>query len=92
MRQCSAEMGLSISSVIRGYELLQDQMLIEPRPQSGFYVRPQFERNNSPDISRPVAETAEVNINSLAVTLLQTTRMKMLYSWVQHHLLPMCLQ
>ncbi len=48
VRQCSAEMGLSISSVIRGYELLQDQMLIEPRPQSGFYVRPQFERNNPP--------------------------------------------
>ncbi len=74
VRQCSAEMGLSISSVIRGYELLQDQMLIEPRPQSGFYVRPQFERNNPPDISQPAPEPAEVSLNSLAVTLLQTTQ------------------
>ncbi|WP_299880423.1 PLP-dependent aminotransferase family protein [uncultured Cocleimonas sp.] len=74
VRQCSAEMGLSISSVIRGYELLQDQMLIEPRPQSGFYVRPQFERNNPPAISKPTAEPSDVNIDSLAVTLMQTTQ------------------
>ncbi len=74
VRQCSKEMGLSISSVIRGYELLQDQMLIEPRPQSGFYVRSQFERSNPPEISQPIAEPSEVNIDSLAVTLLQTTQ------------------
>ena len=76
VRQCSAEMGMSISTVIRGYELLQDQMLIEPRPQSGFYVRPQFERSEPPEISQPDLKPAEVNLDKLAVQLLQRTQDK----------------
>ena len=74
VRQCSAEMGISISTVIRGYELLQDKMLIEPRPQSGFYVRAQFERSPLPEISRPVLQPAEVSLDKLAVRLLQTSQ------------------
>ena len=76
VRQCSAEMGLSISTVIRGYELLQDQMMIEPRPQSGFYVRTQFELSKLPEISQPDAKPSEVNLDELAVHLLQTTQNK----------------
>lgn len=76
VRQCSAEMGMSISTVLRGYELLQDQMMIEPRPQSGFYVCPQFERGKPPEISQPEIIPAEVSLDSLAVHLLQTTRDK----------------
>jgi len=76
VRQCSAEMGMSISTVIRGYELLQDQMLIEPRPQSGFYVRTQFERMQPPPISQPKVKPATVNLSELAVKLLQTTQDK----------------
>ena len=76
VRQCSAEMGLSISTVIRGYELLQDQMLIEPRPQSGFYVRAQFERSQPPKISQPTPKPTAVNIDDLAVQLLQNTHDK----------------
>ena len=76
VRQCSAEMGLSISTVIRGYELLQDQMLIEPRPQSGFYVRAQFERSQPPEISQPSLQPASVSIDNLAVQLLQNTHDK----------------
>lgn len=76
VRQCSAEMGISISTVIRGYELLQDRMLIEPRPQSGFYVRAQFERSPLPHISQPVLQPAEVSLDKLAVRLLQTSQIK----------------
>ncbi len=76
VRQCSAEMGLSISTVIRGYELLQDQMMIEPRPQSGFYVRAQFERSKPPEISQPEFKPSEVSLDALAVRLLQTTQDK----------------
>ena len=76
VRQCSAEMGLSISTVIRGYELLQDQMMIEPRPQSGFYVRAQFERSEPPKISQPKVKPTAVNIDGLAVQLLQNTHDK----------------
>ncbi len=74
VRQCSAEMGLSISTVIRGYELLQDQMLIEPRPQSGFYVRRQFKRSQPPEISQPFPKPTAVNTDELALQLLQTTQ------------------
>jgi len=76
VRQCANEMGLSISTVIRGYELLQDQMLIEPRPQSGFYVRPQFQPSKTPEISQPKVRPSEVNIDNLAVNLLQLTQDK----------------
>ncbi len=78
VRQCSAQMGLSISTVIRGYELLQDRMMIEPRPQSGFYVRAQFERSQPPKISQPTVKPASVNIDDLAVQLLQNTHDKKL--------------
>jgi DNA-binding transcriptional MocR family regulator len=76
VRQCSAQMGMSISTVIRGYELLQDQMMIEPRPQSGFYVRAQFERSQPPKISQPTITPCSVNIDDLAVQLLQNTHDK----------------
>jgi DNA-binding transcriptional MocR family regulator len=76
VRQCANEMGMSISTVIRGYELLQDQMLIEPRPQSGFYVRPQFQPSKIPEISQPKVHPSEVNIDNLAVNLLQLTQDK----------------
>ncbi len=76
VRQCSRDMGISISTVIRGYELLQDQMLIEPRPQSGFYVRTPFERCQPPEISKPELKPAEVTLDALAVQLLQSTQNK----------------
>lgn len=76
VRQCSAEMGLSVSTVIRGYELLQDQMMIEPRPQSGFYVRAQFERSPPPEISQPDIKPSEVNLDKLAVRLMQISQDK----------------
>jgi len=76
VRQCASEMGMSISTVIRGYELLQDQMLIEPRPQSGFYVRAQYQPSEPPKISQPVTRPSEVNLDNLAVELLQLTQDK----------------
>jgi len=76
VRQCANEMGLSISTVIRGYELLQDQMLIEPRPQSGFYVRNQYQPSQPPEISQPLVRPSEVNLDNLAVTLLQLSQEK----------------
>ncbi len=76
VRQCANEMGLSISTVIRGYELLQDQMLIEPRPQSGFYVRVQYQSSMPPEISQPLEHPSEINLDNLAVALLQLSQDK----------------
>ncbi len=40
VRSFSQKHGVSISTVMQAYRSLEDQLLIEARPQSGFYVRP----------------------------------------------------
>lgn len=74
VRQCADAMGMSISTVIRAYELLQDQMLIEARPQSGFYVRPQLVLPEPPAISQPEQRPHEVNMASLAISMLHANQ------------------
>ncbi|MBY0243546.1 MAG: GntR family transcriptional regulator, partial [Burkholderiaceae bacterium] len=39
VRQASGQRGLSISTVLRAYSLLESRGVIESRPQSGFVVR-----------------------------------------------------
>ncbi len=39
VRQVSKEQGLSVSTVLKAYQRLEDQGWIEARPQSGYYVR-----------------------------------------------------
>ena len=39
LRDCAAQHGLSLNTVIAAYRLLEERGLIEARPQSGFYVR-----------------------------------------------------
>ncbi len=74
VRQCSDAMGMSISTVIRAYELLQDQMLIEARPQSGFYVRPQVLPPDPPAISQPDQRPNKVDMASLAISMLHANQ------------------
>ncbi len=44
VRQASRQHGLSITTVVRAYELLESSGVIESHPQSGYFVRPQFGR------------------------------------------------
>ena len=44
VRQTSEQSGVSISTVLQAYSLLESRGLIEARPQSGYYVRRQAER------------------------------------------------
>ena len=39
VRQLSTTQGVSISTVMHAYRILEDRGLIEAQPQSGFYVR-----------------------------------------------------
>ena len=50
VRQTSKEHGLSVTTVLQAYGLLEDQGWIEARPQSGYYVRsrPLQPRPNQP--------------------------------------------
>lgn len=38
LRDCATQQGLSLNTVIAAYRLLEDQGLISPRPQAGFFV------------------------------------------------------
>src|SRR4051812_13549573 len=39
VRKLSVQLGVSISTVLQAYRLLEDRGRIEARPQSGYYVR-----------------------------------------------------
>ncbi len=72
VRQCADELGVSISTVIRGYELLQDRRLIESRPQSGFFVCQQFELPQAPETSKPEQRPVEVSLGKLAMRIINS--------------------
>ncbi|MEP9321162.1 PLP-dependent aminotransferase family protein [Pseudomonas sp. LABIM340] len=38
LRECASQRGMSLNTVTAAYRLLEDQGLVEARPQSGFYV------------------------------------------------------
>jgi DNA-binding transcriptional MocR family regulator len=78
VRQCANELEVSISTVIRGYELLQDQLLIESRPQSGFFVCPQLTLPKAPETSRPEQRPVSVNLGDLALKIIKSSQNKQL--------------
>ncbi|MCW7753892.1 PLP-dependent aminotransferase family protein [Desulfobotulus sp. H1] len=54
IRELSRSMGVSLNTVKQAYLLLEDQRIIESRPQSGYYVRPRgFDLPRQPDFSGP---------------------------------------
>jgi DNA-binding transcriptional MocR family regulator len=70
VRQASKEQGLSISTVLQAYQLLEDQGWIEARPQSGYYVRLRTTGPApEPPVSAPPLEPSQVGINDLALRM-----------------------
>ena len=68
VRKLSKKRGVSISTVLQAYRHLEDSCLVEARPQSGFYVRPQVRnRPTEPAISDPPLAAAEVEVGELAM-------------------------
>lgn len=66
VRSFSDNHGVSISTVMQAYRNLEDRLLIEARPQSGFYVRTQIrQRPNEPEISAPPAAAQDVSVIEL---------------------------
>ena len=54
VRTLSRQQGVSVSTVLQAYRLLEDRGLIEARPQSGYFVRPKrWTPPEEPAISRP---------------------------------------
>src|SRR5215468_4625767 len=68
VRKCSRQQNVSIATVMQAYRLLEDQGIIEARPQSGYYVRVQrWSPAPEPEMSRPVSRAVEVRVSDLVM-------------------------
>ena len=74
VREISQQQGVSISTVLQAYSLLENQGLIEARPQSGYYVRARAaERLPEPEISSPGRDPSQVSLHELVMILMADT-------------------
>jgi DNA-binding transcriptional MocR family regulator len=72
VRQTSQQQGLSISTVLQAYSLLESRGLIEARPQSGYYVRARLvERLPEPETSSPRRDPSHVSLHELVMMLMR---------------------
>ena len=71
VRQCAREQGVSVSTVVAAYDLLQAQGLVVSRKNSGFFVRDASFRVSNRPLAQ--AEPAEPAINTIAYSLPGTT-------------------
>src|SRR5512145_1977137 len=67
VRKLNTKLGVSISTVLQAYVVLEDRGLIEARPQSGYYVRlhPR-ELPPEPRTSKPARSACKVDVSVLA--------------------------
>jgi DNA-binding transcriptional MocR family regulator len=70
VRELSRQRKLSVTTVVAAYRMLEDQGLIEARPQSGYYVRARDTRTPiEPEPSAPPCEPCDVSIEDLVMTV-----------------------
>lgn len=68
VRTLSTQLGVSVSTVLQSYLLLEDKGMIEARPQSGFYVRLRArELPPEPKMSAPSSAASIVDIADLSL-------------------------
>jgi DNA-binding transcriptional MocR family regulator len=72
VRQASQQHGVSISTVLQAYSLLESQGLIEARPQSGYYVRAEMNERllPEPETSSPHRDPSAVSLHELVMMLM----------------------
>lgn len=72
VRQLRRQLGVSITTVLEAYRLLEDRGTIEARPQSGHYVRASFPGAlEEPEIYRHQDGPTSVSMGDLAVQVLR---------------------
>jgi DNA-binding transcriptional MocR family regulator len=72
VRQMSQQRKISITTVLQAYMLLENQGLIETRPQSGFYVRAEVSQLlPEPEMSTPVQDPTLVSVRELVMMVLK---------------------
>lgn len=68
VRALSQQQRMSVTTIIAAYRMLEDQGLIEARPQSGYYVRaPEVHAAPEPDVSTPAREPSKVSVAELTL-------------------------
>ncbi len=73
VRKLSKQQGVSVSSVLKAYQWLENNYFIESRPQSGYYVlyNPQ-NRFVEPESSTPPCEASYIQMDDIITTLLES--------------------
>src|SRR5438445_9813484 len=68
IRKLSSNDGVSVSTVLQAYLVLESKGLIEAKPQSGFYVRPRRDLPAEPKPSQPPPTVTRVGVSPAGVT------------------------
>src|SRR4030042_1527152 len=72
VRQLSRQRKISITTVLQAYSLLENQGLIETRPQSGYYVRSELPQLlPEPEMSTPQQDPTLVSVRELVMMVLK---------------------
>jgi DNA-binding transcriptional MocR family regulator len=75
LREICRERRVSLSTALQAYRLLEDDGVLEARPQSGYYVaRDRASALKTPAISRPSARPVAVTVSGLRLELLKHAR------------------
>ncbi len=75
VRSLSKQMDVSISTVVKAYYHLENQGLIEARPQSGYYVRHQLSRVlPEPDVGLSAPAPTHVSVGELVMMVMRDMR------------------
>lgn len=75
VRKLSSQLGLSISTVLQAYFLLEDRGLVEARPQSGFYVKLRLrDLPPEPKPSHPSLSATKVGVAELVAKVFEAAR------------------
>src|SRR6187549_2244568 len=76
VRRACAQHGVSLTTAMQAYRLLEDRGLIEARPKSGFFVRAQWRAEGVETTkSRAKFSVTRVGVGSLQARLFEALRM-----------------
>ncbi len=74
VRRLSVQRRVSVATVLRAYEVLENRGLIEARPNAGYYVRHRTRIADEPSISNPPKAAKLVGISALVQDVLDSRR------------------
>lgn len=72
IREMSRQMGVSVNTVKQAYGLLEDRLILEARPQSGYYVRPRsLDLPRQPEFSPPDLHPTKVSPGKVSAQIMR---------------------